>query len=203
VKGLTREVLVATGLRVLDQVGLDGLTVRRLATELGVQSPALYWHVRTKQELLDAMAGEIIASADLRPPAPGEPLPEWLAGRARAYRRAMLAHRDGARLVASARRSPETIQRFDAELAAMVDRGFDPVAALRTIGALNHYVDGSVLQEQAAGPDRHRVVTDLPTLLKALEAGPPTDDAAFEHGLRLLIQGIEVELQRVPPRGIG
>jgi TetR/AcrR family transcriptional regulator, tetracycline repressor protein len=198
VKGLTRERLVEAGLRLLDQVGLDGLTVRRLATELGVQSPALYWHVRTKQELLDAMAGEIIGSADLRPMAPGEPWPEWLAARARAYRQAMLAHRDGARLVASARRSPETVQRFDAELAAMVERGFEPVAALRTIAALNHYVDGSVLEEQAATEGRHRVATDLPTLLKALEGGPATDDAAFEHGLRLLIQGIEVELQRYP-----
>ena len=168
-----------------------------------MQSPALYWHVRTKQELLDAMAGEIISSAELRPPAPGEPWPDWLAGRARAYRQAMLAHRDGARLVASARRSPETIRRVAAELAAMVERGFDPVAALQTIGALNHYVDGSVLEEQAATPDRHRVVTDLPTLLLALDAGPPADDVAFEFGLRLLIQGIEVELRRVPPRGIG
>jgi TetR/AcrR family tetracycline transcriptional repressor len=202
VKGLTRDVLIETGLRLLDEVGLDGRTVRRLAAELGVQSPALYWHVKTKQELLDAMAGQIIDSAQLRPPAPDEVWPDWLAHRARAYRRAMLAHRDGARLVASARRSPETVRRFDAELAAMVARGFDPVAALRTIAALNHYVDGSVLEEQAATPDRNPDMPDLPTLLRALQGGPATDDEAFEHGLRLLIQGIDVELQRVPPRGI-
>jgi TetR/AcrR family tetracycline transcriptional repressor len=191
VKGLTREVLIETGLRLLDEVGLDGLTVRRLATELGVQSPALYWHFRTKQELLDGMAGAIMASADLRPPRDDESWQDWLAGRARAYRRAMLDHRDGARLVASARRAPETVRRFDAELAAMVERGFAPVAALRTIAALNHYVDGSVLEEQASMPDRNPEVNDLPTLLEALRAGPPMGGEVFEHGLRLLIRGIE------------
>lgn len=183
--------LIDTGLRLLDEVGLDGLTVRRLATELGVQSPALYWHVRTKQELLDGMAGAIIASAQLRPPTADETWQDWLAGRARAYRRAMLAHRDGARLVASARRAPETVRRFDAELAAMVERGFAPVEALRTIAALNHYVDGSVLEEQASTPDRNPEITDLPTLLTALRDGPPMGDEVFEHGLRLLIRGIE------------
>ena len=190
-KGLTREVLIETGLRLLGEVGLDGLTVRRLATELGVQSPALYWHVRTKQELLDGMAGAIIASAELRPLRDDETWQEWLAGRARAYRRAMLGHRDGARLVASARRAPETVRRFDAELAAMVERGFAPVEALRTIAALNHYVDGSVLEEQASTPDRNPEIADLPTLLAALRDGPPMGDEVFEHGLRLLIRGIE------------
>jgi TetR/AcrR family tetracycline transcriptional repressor len=196
VKGLTLDVLIATGLRLLDQVGLDGLTVRRLATELGVQSPALYWHIRTKQELLDGMAAAIIESAGLGPPAGDQTWQEWLSGRARAYRRAMLAHRDGARLVASARRAPQTVRRFDAELEAMVARGFTPVEALRTIAALNHYVDGSVLEEQASTPDRNPEVTDLPTLLTALRDGPPMGDEVFEYGLRLLIQGIETELSR-------
>jgi AcrR family transcriptional regulator len=40
--GLTRHTIIETALRLLDQVGLEGLTVRRLAAELGVQSPALY-----------------------------------------------------------------------------------------------------------------------------------------------------------------
>ena len=195
-KGLTLDVLIATGLRLLDQVGLDGLTVRRLATELGVQSPALYWHVQTKQELLDGMAAAIIESAGLGPPLDDQTWQEWLSGRARAYRRAMLAHRDGARLVASARRAPQTVRRFDAELEAMVARGFTPVEALRTIAALNHYVDGSVLEEQAATPDRNPAVTDLPTLLTALRDGPPMGDEVFEYGLRLLIQGIETEVSR-------
>src|SRR5262245_48256506 len=125
--GLTRPAIIRTALRLLDQVGLDGLTVRRLAAELGVQSPALYWHFRSKQELLDQMADAIIRAAGMGPPHRGESWQDWLIRRARAYRRSVLAHRDGARLVAGAQwLTPATIRMFDEELTAMVGRGFTP-----------------------------------------------------------------------------
>lgn len=148
--GLTRQMMIETALRLLDEVGLDGLTVRRLATELGVQSPALYWHLRNKQELLDGMADAIVVAAGMGPPRDGESWQDWLARRARAYRESLLAHRDGARIVANAARlSPATLRTFDEELTAMVGHGFTPLLALRTITALTHYTNGAVLQEQA------------------------------------------------------
>jgi len=49
-------VIARTALGLLNEVGLDGLTMRLLAKELGVQAAALYWHLKNKQELLDAMA---------------------------------------------------------------------------------------------------------------------------------------------------
>ncbi|MFI6317684.1 TetR family transcriptional regulator [Nonomuraea sp. NPDC050556] len=64
---MTRKTLIDTALRLL-----DGLTVHRLATGLGVQSPALYWHIRTKQELLDGTADAIVQSAGMGPPQAGE-----------------------------------------------------------------------------------------------------------------------------------
>jgi len=51
--------VVLVALKLLDEVGLDGLTLRRLAAELGVQAPALYWHFANKRELLDHMAQAI------------------------------------------------------------------------------------------------------------------------------------------------
>jgi len=50
---LERDLVVNTALKLLDEVGLDGLTLRKLAAELGVQAPALYWHFKNKQALLD------------------------------------------------------------------------------------------------------------------------------------------------------
>jgi TetR/AcrR family tetracycline transcriptional repressor len=148
--GLTRQMMIETALRLLDEVGLDGLTVRRLAAELGVQSPALYWHLRNKQELLDGMADAIVLAAGMGPPHDGESWQDWLMRRARAYRGALLAHRDGARIVSNAAGlSPATIRRFDEELTAMVGRGFTPLLALHTITALTHYINGAVLREQA------------------------------------------------------
>jgi len=195
VKGLTREVLIGAGLKLLDEVGLDGLTVRRLASELGVQSPALYWHIRTKQELLDGMANAIILRAGMGPPHPGETWQEWLARRARSYRASLLASRDGARVVSAAVRGGDAVQHFERELAAMVGRGFTPVQALRTITTLSHYITGHVLQEQAAAAATERGerpdLTELPTLAAALRSGSPIGDEVFEYGLATLIRGTE------------
>jgi AcrR family transcriptional regulator len=206
--GLTRQTLIDTALRLLEEVGLDGLTVRRLATELGVKSPSLYWHIRTKQELLDGVADAIISAAGMGPPRPGEPWQEWLARRARAYRASVLAHRDGARLVSTASwLSPATIRSFDEELTAMVERGFTPHLALHTIATLSRYVTGFVLHEQTAGraglPQEAMAALagmleggTSATLLQAIRHGGASSEAAFEQGLRLLIDGAAVALAR-------
>ncbi|SDH71144.1 TetR/AcrR family transcriptional regulator C-terminal domain-containing protein [Nonomuraea jiangxiensis] len=205
--GLTRQTMIETALRLLDEVGLDGLTVRRLAAELGVKSPSLYWHIRTKQDLLDGMADTIIRAAGMGPPHEGESWQDWLARRARSYRRAVLAHRDGARLVATGQSlGAATIKALDQELAAMVERGFTPLLALDTIAAISRYVIGFVLQEQNERlPDRPvDNMADLldggtsAPLLVALRAGGSMGEAAFEHGLRTLIDGTAAALTRLP-----
>ncbi|MET1074823.1 MAG: TetR/AcrR family transcriptional regulator C-terminal domain-containing protein [Umezawaea sp.] len=207
--GVTRRTMVETALRLLDEVGLDGLSVRRLATELGVRSPSLYWHVRSKQELLDGMADAIVVGATMGPPDDGETWQDWLTRRARAYRRSLLAHRDGARVVATASAlSPSTVTAFNDELTALVDRGFPPVLALRTIATTTRYVHGFVLQEQS-GPGQEAAPTDEQlTGLAAVLGGDPTaalvvairdgggllGEDVFEHGLRALVHGTEAEL---------
>ncbi|MGC5010707.1 TetR/AcrR family transcriptional regulator C-terminal domain-containing protein [Streptosporangium sp. DT93] len=209
--GLTRQTVVETALRLLGEVGLDGLTVRRLATELGVRSPALYWHLRDKQELLDAMADAIVLAAGMGPPHDGESWQDWLCRRARAYRASLLAHRDGARLVSNAASlSPHTVRMFDEELAATVALGFTPVLALRTVTAVTRYVNGFVLQEQAerqtppgSPAERLAALAGLlergqeATLITALrEGGGQGGEEAFEHGLRVLIDGTSAALTR-------
>jgi TetR/AcrR family tetracycline transcriptional repressor len=212
--GLSRQTIIQTALRLLDQVGLEGLTVRRLAAELDVQSPALYWHLRGKQELLDGMADAITLAAGMGPPRHGESWQDWLSRRARAYRGSLLAHRDGARVVAGAQwLNPATLRMFDQELTAMVAHGFTPALALRTIMAIGHYVTGFVLQEQSSQaqhprqpPDQLAELAGLlddgtsSTLLVAIrQGGDPLGDDAFEHGLRALIDGTTAALARHRP----
>jgi len=201
VKGLTRDVLIQAALQLLDEVGLDGLTVRKLAAKLGVQSPALYWHIRTKQELLDGMANEIILRAGMGPPRDGESWQEWLRRRARAYRKSLLASRDGARVVSAAVRGSEAVRHFETELAAMVALGFTPAQALRTITTLSHYINGHVLQEQTVVelPERPDL-SHLPTLAAGLQHGSPVGDEAFEYGLDVLVTGTESQLGAAPGR---
>ncbi|MFF9913336.1 TetR/AcrR family transcriptional regulator [Streptomyces sp. NPDC013457] len=65
--GLDRERIVATSIRMLDQDGLAGLSMRKLATELGVTAMSLYWYVDTKDDIIeyavDSVYGEIDLSA--------------------------------------------------------------------------------------------------------------------------------------------
>jgi TetR/AcrR family tetracycline transcriptional repressor len=194
---MDRTTIVDAALELLDEVGLDGLTTRRIAAKLDVRSPALYWHFRNKQELLDELARAVQAQQDLGPPHDGEPWREWLGRRARERRRVLLSHRDGARLVAGTSAGPDVAVAFDRELEAMVLQGFTAVRAMRAITALGAFVTGFVLEEQARGARAEQreapsdAATRTPTLVAAIsQGGSPDGPAAFDDGLTLLLDGI-------------
>lgn len=101
--------VVAAALRVLDEQGLEGCSMRRVASALDVQPSALYHHVPNKQTLLALMADEIVGGVGAPAATRGAPEPSGAdtgAGAARslciALREAMLAVRDGADVVATA-----------------------------------------------------------------------------------------------------
>jgi len=71
---VTRDDVIHTAIQLLQEVGLDGLTLRKLATELGISAPTLYWHVKDKRELLDLMSEEMVRTARAKMP----PFPENL-----------------------------------------------------------------------------------------------------------------------------
>lgn len=202
---MDRTTIVGAALELLDEVGLDGLTTRRLATKLDVKSPALYWHFRNKQELLDEMARAIQSQQDLGPPHDGEPWRTWLSRRAHERRRVLLAHRDGARLVAGTSPGPEIAIAFDRELEAMVRQGFTPVRAIRAVTTLGAFVTGFVLEEQTRSARTRQpgpppgAATETPTLMAAIgEGGSPDGPAAFDDGLTLLLDGIAAGQRSAP-----
>ncbi|MFJ3791570.1 TetR/AcrR family transcriptional regulator C-terminal domain-containing protein [Kitasatospora sp. NPDC090091] len=204
---LQRDEVVRTALRLLDEVGIDGLTTRRLARELGVQSPALYWHFKSKRELLDLMAEAMLAEAlpPDREPSP-EDWPGWLAEDARAKRRALLAYRDGARVHAGTLPTVAELPAVEAQVAALCRAGLRPRTALRLLLTVDRYVMGWVAEEQAwrqdadarprpAFPDE--ALADLPLLREAADVLRMTDhDADFEYGLRVLIEGFRSAIEQ-------
>eukprot|EP01035_Chromulina_nebulosa_P066679 gene66679-91315_t len=58
---IAKDQIVAAAIDLLNEVGIDQLTTRKLATRLGVAQPALYWHFANKDDLLDAVNAEILA----------------------------------------------------------------------------------------------------------------------------------------------
>ena len=96
-RGLSRERLVAAGLALIDDEGLDGLSMRSLAERLDVKAASLYWHVRDRRELLDLLAEGLLESV----PRPGRSggWRDSVLATVDAVRRAIASHPDGARLV--------------------------------------------------------------------------------------------------------
>ena len=151
---VTRERLIREALALLDEVGLDGLTMRRLAGRLGVRAASLYNHIGDKPELL-ALLGDAVC-AEVREPEPGD----WraqLEALAADYRRVLLAHRDAARVLqATPPVGPNRLRLVERTLAILRAAGFDDVLVADAAMLFNVYVLGFVLDETQARP------SDLP-----------------------------------------
>lgn len=199
---LNREHVLTAALELLDEVGLDQLTMRRLADRLGVQNGATYWHFPSKQALLEAMADRLLAGVtglDQR-----LPWSERLAELARRLRAALLSRRDGARLFSGRLFPlPNALAYGEAVIAALRQAGLPDRDAAWSVDALTYYVVGHTAEEQLAAslPDGGTTATarlteavdprQYPHLHAALAHIPaPHQEEHFEHGLRLVVAGI-------------
>ncbi len=162
--GLTKTVIVQTALDLLDEAGMDGLTVRALASRLGVQAPALYWHVRGKQALLDEMAtliwrqvGDVMAAL----PA-GLPWRELMTTYAVTVRQGLLGHRDGAKAFSGTTLTdPGVVRRQEVTFERLTSQGFTLRNAALALVLLHDFTIGFCVEEQAviqavaAGDERY------------------------------------------------
>ena len=207
---LQRESMIRTALALLDETGLDGLTVRRLAARLGVQNPALYWHFKNKQDLLNGMAEVMLADAfaGLALPEPGADWAAWLEELAQRLRRALLANRDGARVIAGADLTgSELLVAFDRSVRVLTGAGFSPRAALTNTVTIFDYTLGATFEEQTEPPHPLDEATQEPKMLRSVldparlpalcaALAQTAEDAAqirstgFEEGLHILLAGI-------------
>lgn len=200
---LSRERIVATALALVDEEGLQAVSTRRLAAELGVSGPSLYNHFRTKDEILDAVADQVCADVDLSMFDDGTPWQDALLAWARSYRAALRAHPNIVPFLAQGPgRRPSQLRMADAVFGAMTAAGW-PRAHATHIGALMRYfVAGSALGSFARGfiDDAALYERDYPHLDQAhllAEHQRNVDDGAFETGLRALVDGLAVKAAAV------
>ena len=150
-KGLTRENVVPTALALLDEVGLEGLNMRALATQLEVKAPALYWHFASKQDLVDEMATALwreVQAGAVFPEA--EPWQDRMFRFATSLRRTLLAHRDGARLFSGTYLTDVSIlEAQEQPLAALVAGGMSLETAVEISNVLYSFTVGSTIEEQS------------------------------------------------------
>jgi TetR/AcrR family transcriptional regulator, tetracycline repressor protein len=123
---LSKRAVVDRALKLADTEGLDALTIRKLAQDLGVTPMALYWHFRSKEDLLEGMAehvwGEIEVNVD-----PSIPWWAQLQGGLESLLRMLRAHPSAPQLVLEhEKRNEAALRATEAALEILLGAGFDP-----------------------------------------------------------------------------
>jgi len=204
---LDRQAVVRTALRVLDKTGLDGLTVRKIASELNVQAPALYWHFKNKQELLDEMATTVFADSVRELGLPREDLSwsAWASELARGLRQTLLRYRDGARMFSGRYLTDSSLYApMEAALQKFTESGFSLPDAANALNTMYCYVIGFTIEEQAIFPQqgkrnrqydpakraRRIDASKFPLSLAVGREAFGQFDKRFARGVELILRGV-------------
>lgn len=143
---LTRERVVAAALALVDQGGIEALSMRAVAAELGVEAMSLYRHVSSREDLILAVADRVLDEVEVPPP--GTPWREAMRRRALSAREVFLRHPSSAIVMEScATMTPARLRYSDAIVGLLMADGFDPTLAYRAFLMLDSYVFGFTMQE--------------------------------------------------------
>ncbi|MFG3420333.1 TetR/AcrR family transcriptional regulator [Micromonospora sp. NPDC049460] len=192
---LTLERIVDTAVTLLDEHGIEGLTMRCLAQQLDVTATALYWHVRTKDDVLDLAVDRIFG--DVPVPDVSDNWLEDIRVLVRGWRGAMLGHPWAPRLVGRPMLGPNVLARTEFLQSALVRGGCCGLQLAVATRMLANYVIGASLTEatwhQTADPDARAAARDhvaasanaYPTLSASghLDDTRWDDNLLFEEGL--------------------
>jgi len=211
---ITPERLAAAALHIVDAGGLEALTVRSLAQELGVGTMTIYWYVQNKDEILDLVSDQLLADVVLPPMDP-----DWrVSARAtcKAVRGAMLSHaRALPVMVGRGSFGPNGLRMIDHSIAVFRNAGFSDQESADAYFAFSNYVTGFSLMQTSnvsvpgkTEMDRRAyfamvgqyVMSLPPERYPNLHATAPriltaSIDERFDFGLDCLIAGLEARLK--------
>lgn len=201
---LDREAVLRAAIALIDDEGLDALTMRSLADRLEVVPMALYRHVRNKDDLIDGVLDR--AAAEVRLPTDDLGWRDGLAALARSIRDTMLRHPAvAARVIDRPSLGPASIQIGEYGMGLLRDAGFDDRVAEQGLNLVVAYALGFVALEVPRLPSSGVALDDagLADLYDALPADEFPHTAAvrprpasivseeqFEFGLRCVLDGI-------------
>lgn len=191
------EAVVRAALGALDEGGLEAVSMRSIADRLDVRMNTVLWHTKSKARLHELMADAILAEMDS-----GE-LPDAWDDRVREVahraRRAMLAHRDGARLVTGTYAAePATLRFADQLVQALLDGGVPEREAAWACWTFVYFLLGLVQEEQAFHEQAGRLDPELPVaaypaltrVVEHLTADAAGYEERFDFGLSLLLDSL-------------
>ncbi|MBX5483925.1 MAG: TetR/AcrR family transcriptional regulator C-terminal domain-containing protein [Myxococcaceae bacterium] len=190
---LNPERIARAALELIDEIGIDELSTRRLGKELGVEGMALYKHYDSREDILDAVAGLLLSELTLPPKELG--WIERIRDFARQYRAIARVHPKAYPLLATRRLSnAQSLQVVEQILAALLEEGFSPAEAALIFRTVGNYCNGMALDELAimthAGHSRRRLFSGPGAEVDAY-LSPAYFDTHFETGLDLLLEGLK------------
>lgn len=209
---LTRTRIVTAALELIDEEGLDALSMRRLGSRLGAGATTLYWYVSSKDQLLDLAVDEIFGELSLDR-LDGKGWREQVEAVARDLRHVILRHRNLA-LVLSERvtMGPNALSALEWLLTLLVEQaGFDRKNAVMIYNAVVSFTAGWAILEtrEPSGPiGEGRTQEEVgKAILEMIGALPPdrfpnliaasrdlmtvSEDDRFEFALQRMLDGIE------------
>ncbi len=204
---LTRDRIIAAGIELADEVGIDSLSMRRLGRVLGVEAMSLYHHIESKDDLLDGMVDVIFDRIGLPE---GDDWRDAMRRRAHSVRTAFRRHRWALGLLESRENpGPASFRHLDATVGVLREAGFSVALTAHAYALLDSYIYGFVLQENSFRFEGGEEAAELAqSLLENIpeDAYPhmvefarehilkPGYDFAheFEYGLELILDGLEV-----------
>jgi len=176
--------------RVLEAHGFGGLTIRRIADELGVKNPALYWHFRNKQEIVDGMAGRLLDRMVEAAFQPGD-WRSWLKQAAGWYRATLLSVRDGAEILSNANLAHSRhLADFERGITFLATQGFSQQDATIGMVTVFDYALGVTYEHQADGRVSEETPHNKPIFAGTGATRRNSRDALFEGGLELILDGL-------------
>ncbi len=196
---LSREEIVRTAMRLVDDQGVEALSMRGLGAALGVDSMAIYYYIPGKAALFDAIVETIYGEVEAPELDSSKAWPQLAAGSMRALRQALRRHPNALPILAT--RPPAhgtTYGLVERALELLVKAGFTASRALDTITCLSVYTIGHVLAEVGRPVGGETTATSLgegesdtafPLLAAAFNAGYRPDEQ-YELGLKAMLAGL-------------
>ena len=207
---INRDMVTRAGLKLLNEDGLEQLTLRRLGVELNVQAATIYWHFKSKEELLDEMATTVLAEGarNLIPARKTSDWRVWASTFGEGLRKTLLAYRDGARMVAGTRlTNSEYLKTTDRIGMQMLAAGFSVRAAVVLFGTIYNYTLSFVMEEQAVFPTPGERSTRYSIEERDARLDPAafpfhrqTSSILFDHYDRRFREGLRIILQGAKPQ---
>jgi AcrR family transcriptional regulator len=196
---LSRERVLRAALELVDQEGVEALTMRRLGRALGIEAMSLYGYVQSKQDLIEGVVEQVFRQMPLIMPGPGA-WQDRIRRHAATYRQVLLDHPNAVRLVAGRPVITEGTAAFvDSALAELTSIGLELKLADRVLGVIASFTLGLVSEQvgnagrdEATRPFRDDISPERFPFVSALDEMKPVDyDHEFELGLDFIVAGLE------------